>query len=233
MMECCCIDQKEIEENIRRIRERIEEAALAAGRDQAGVRLMAVTKTVPAERVNAALAAGITLLGENRVQECCEKYQKYHCKADTIHFIGHLQTNKIRDIIDKIGMVESVDSAHLALALQRECEKQGKTLPVLLQVNIGQEETKGGFSPKEMQQSLLEQIGESCPALEIRGLMAIPPKTGGDFWLGKMQELYEKMKAGGAAFTILSMGMSGDYEQAVRYGSTELRIGSAIFGQRK
>ena len=192
---------------------------------------MAVTKTVPAERVNLALQEGISLLGENRAQEFCEKYQNYACNADAIHFIGHLQTNKIRDIINKIGMIESVGSIHLAEALQKECEKIDRILPVLLEVNIGREESKSGFPPEKVRDSL-RKIQESFPRLQIQGLMTVPPKAAGDLWLGRMQELYEELRGEVPEFSILSMGMSGDYEQAIRHGSTQVRIGRAIFGER-
>ncbi len=222
---------EEIARRVRAVRERMIEQSLRCGRDPAQTALMAVTKTVPAERVNAALAAGISLLGENRVQECCEKYQNYACNSDAIHFIGHLQTNKIRDIIDKIGMVESVGSLHLARALQRELEKKGQSLPVLVQVNIGREPSKSGFLPEEAREALGE-IEREAPLLQVRGLMAVPPKTDSDLWFGRMQELFEELRAGRAQFATLSMGMSGDFERAIRFGSTQVRIGSAIFGQR-
>ena len=121
----CCGDGLDVAENLRKIRERIREACAACGRDESEVTLMAVTKTVPPERVNKALDAGVRLLGENRVQECCEKYQSYHCTAEQIHLIGHLQTNKIRSIIDKVSMIESVDSLHLAKELDEALKKTG------------------------------------------------------------------------------------------------------------
>ncbi len=238
MTESWYSDERTIAENIRELRERIAAAAAESGRDAGEVRLMAVTKTVPAGRVNLALRAGADLLGENRVQECCEKYQNYACNANVIHFIGHLQTNKIRDIIDKVGMIESVDSVHLAAALQKECEKRRERLDILLQVNIGAEETKSGLLPEELFPAW-EQIAAECPLLRVRGLMTIPPRAEGDFWLRKTQELYLKMKktapksAEPGALDTLSMGMSGDYEAAVRCGSTQVRIGRGIFGERR
>lgn len=231
---CLCSDADKIRENIRQIRERIAEAAVGCGRKPEEIRLLAVTKTVPPERVNLAIEAGVDGLGENRVQEYCEKHQNYRCAPDTIHFIGHLQTNKIRDIIEQIGMVESVDTVHLALALQKEAEKHGRMLPVLLQVNIGMEETKSGFAPDLIRDAAL-QIAEGCPRLKISGLMAIPPRQNSDSWLGKTNELFENLCAAGIPgtdFHTLSMGMSGDFEDAVRHGSTQVRIGSAIFGAR-
>ncbi|MGI5894437.1 MAG: YggS family pyridoxal phosphate-dependent enzyme [Candidatus Merdivicinus sp.] len=231
MMKCLSSEEEQVAENIRQIRERMAEAAGKSGRSPSEVDLMAVTKTVPAERVNMALRAGISLLGENRVQECCEKYQNYTCKPETIHFIGHLQTNKIRDIIDKIGMIESIDSLHLAAALEKECEKRQMEMEILLQVNIAQESTKSGFLLEQIPEAI-ERIHQDSPHLHMRGLMAIPPKDGGDLWFGKMQQLFEKEREREKSFTTLSMGMSGDFEQAIRYGSTQIRIGTAIFGPR-
>lgn len=224
----------DIAENVRVIRERIQDAAEKAGRKPDEVQLMAVTKTVPADRVNQALEAGIQLLGENRVQECCEKYQNYACNANAIHFIGHLQTNKIRDIIEKVGMIESVDSIRLAKALEDICLKQEREMKILLQVNVGLEETKSGFLPEELFPAL-EQIREQCPLLKVCGLMTVPPHQEGDYWLRKMQELFEKMKDSApenAKPSVLSMGMSEDFEAAIRCGSTQVRIGRGIFGER-
>lgn len=228
-------DAKAIRENIRAIRERMAEAAVKAGRDPGEIQLMAVTKTVPASRVNLALQEGVRLLGENRVQECCEKYQNYACGANAIHFIGHLQTNKIRDIIDKVGMIESVDSIRLSAALQAECEKLEKSLDILLQVNIGAEETKSGFLPEALLPAAKE-IRERFPSLKIRGLMTVPPRAEGDYWLQKTRELFEKMKDSspeGHEPAVLSMGMSEDFEAAIGCGSTQVRIGRGIFGERK
>ena len=128
----CCGDGLDVAENLRKIRERIREACAACGRDESEVTLMAVTKTVPPERVNKALDAGVRLLGENRVQECCEKYQSYHCTAEQIHLIGHLQTNKIRSIIDKVSMIESVDSLHLAKELDEALKKRDMEMDLSL-----------------------------------------------------------------------------------------------------
>ena len=231
---CLCSDADKIRENIRQIRERIAEAAVGCGRKPEEIRLLAVTKTVPPERVNLAIEAGVDGLGENRVQEYCEKHQNYRCAPDTIHFIGHLQTNKIRDIIEQIGMVESVDSIRLAFALQKEAERHLRCLPVLMQVNIGMEDTKSGFAPAELRDAVL-RVAEECPRLRICGLMAIPPRQDSARWFGYVRELFEKIRGEsvpGVDFRMLSMGMSGDFEEAVRYGSTQVRIGSAIFGQR-
>ena len=233
MTRSLCSDGASIQENIRIAKERIAEAAALAGREPGGVSLMAVTKTVDPLRVNLALSAGISLLGENRVQECCEKYQNYSCNRDAIHFIGHLQSNKIRDIIDKVAVIESVDSIRLADALEKECEKQGLEMPILLEINIGREATKSGFLPEEVENAL-DRIASSCGRISIKGLMTIPPPSSEDDWLRKMEALYQELrvKHPEAGLTTLSMGTSGDYTRAVRWGSTQVRLGQAIFGSR-
>ena len=161
--------EKEIRERILRLRERIAQAAEEGGRKEEDVSLMAVTKTVDPERVNIALDAGVSLLGENRAQELMEKNSFYTCEKSRIHFIGHLQSNKIRDIINRVSCVESVDSLHLASALSAQAEKAGIIMPCLLEVNIGQEESKSGFSPE----GVLDAAGEiaALPNLSLRGLM--------------------------------------------------------------
>ena len=206
----------DVRQNIEEIRANVKEAAQAAGRAEKDIVLMAVTKTVPPERVNVALQEGICLLGENRVQEICQKAAFYRASKDKIHFIGHLQTNKIRDIIEKVSMIESVDSLHLAQALSRECEKRGMEMDILLQVNIGKEETK-------------------LPGLKAKGLMTIPPRFSGTLYFEKMQELFllcKEKKIEGADFSVLSMGMSDDYREAIACGSTQIRLGREIFGER-
>lgn len=231
----------EVARRIQEIRAAIAEEAAAAGRDPAAVSLMAVTKTVPAGNVREAVLAGADLLGESRVQEFREKSQFYRCRWEKIHFIGHLQTNKIRDIISRIGCIESLDSMRLAEALDRQAgsAKQAgsapvyRQIPVFLQVNIGAESTKSGFLPEELDEAA-RRIAE-LPNLSIQGLMAIPPKDGGDVWFGRMRELSERLSAlsiPGADFSELSMGMSADFRAAVRFGATIVRIGSGIFGPR-
>lgn len=223
----------DVRQNIEEIRANVKEAAQAAGRAEKDIVLMAVTKTVPPERVNVALQEGICLLGENRVQEICQKAAFYRASKDKIHFIGHLQTNKIRDIIEKVSMIESVDSLHLAQALSRECEKRGMEMDILLQVNIGKEETKSGFYEEEVLDAV-ERIAK-LPGLKAKGLMTIPPRFSGTLYFEKMQELFllcKEKKIEGADFSVLSMGMSDDYREAIACGSTQIRLGRAIFGKR-
>ena len=223
----------DVRQNIKEIRENVRETALAAGRAEKDITLMAVTKTVPPERVNVAIQEGISLLGENRVQELCQKAAFYRASKEKIHFIGHLQTNKIRDIIEKVSMVESVDSLHLAQALSRECEKRGMEMDVLLQVNIGKEETKSGFYEEGVLDAS-KRIAE-LPGLRLRGLMTIPPRFSGTVYFKKMQELFllcKEKKIEGAEFSVLSMGMSDDYKESIACGATQIRLGRAIFGER-
>lgn len=227
--------EKEIRERILRLRERIAQAAEEGGRKEEDVSLMAVTKTVDPERVNIALDAGVSLLGENRAQELMEKNSFYTCEKSRIHFIGHLQSNKIRDIISRVSCVESVDSLHLASALSAQAEKAGIIMPCLLEVNIGQEESKSGFSPE----GVLDAAGEiaALPNLSLRGLMTVAPASAGqnhdDRCFGRMQELFLALREKeGSGIDTLSMGMTGDFEMAVRRGSTLVRIGQGIFGAR-
>lgn len=225
-----------VTESYRRLSEKIEEAKLKAGRAD-NVRFMAVTKTVPPEIVNHAVSLGIDLLGENRVQEYLDKRESYSpCE---VHFIGGLQTNKVKYIIDKVNMIHSVDSIKLAQEISRRATSADRTMDILLEVNIGGEESKSGIAP-EMLFELAEQAGE-LPGLRIRGLMTIPPvdnNGSSEHFFERMQRLYgdlgEKF-AQNNKFLIdtLSMGMSGDFETAIKYGSTIVRIGSLLFGYRK
>mgnify|MGYP005768235781 CR=1 FL=1 len=226
-------EEREIRERLARIRETVREEALRAGRDEQEITIMGVTKTVPAHRVNLALTAGVTLLGENRAQELRDKFDAYDCGPEKIHFIGHLQTNKIRDIMGKVSCVQSVDSVRLAEALSQAVLNRSDSLAVFLQVNIGREETKSGFLPEEMPDAL-KRISE-LPGLRVEGLMAIPPRGAGDRYLGEMAQLRAQLAAlelPGVSLSHLSMGMSEDYPLAVRWGATILRIGRGIFGER-
>ena len=167
------LNEQEVAQNVRAIMQQVRDTALQAGRDPSEVQVMAVTKTVDPVLVNAAIGAGITLLGENKAQELCAKYDSYHKDGVQIHFIGHLQTNKIRQIVDKVSMVESVDSIKLAREIDRHCAAIGKVMDVLLEVNIGREENKTGIFP-ELLPALLEEAGK-LEHIRVRGLMTIPP----------------------------------------------------------
>lgn len=217
-----------IRENLRVIRENIGEALEKYRSSGDNTAIMAVTKTVPAETVNYVFDMGLDLLGENRVQEYQSKADLYDKRAE-IHFIGHLQTNKVKYIINSISMIQSVDSFKLAQEISRLAIANNKVMDILCEVNIGGEESKSGTAPDELGR-LLEQVS-SLDGLRIRGLMTIPPPAESDIYLGRMQQLYEQFK-GKYAMDTLSMGMTHDYVQAVRYGSTLVRIGTGLFGAR-
>lgn len=221
-------DFPDIRENYGRICENIEKA-MANRRGE--VKLMAVTKTVPPERVNFAVGLGIKLLGENRVQEYLEKRDSY-AKAE-VHFIGGLQTNKVKYIIDKVSMIHSVDSLHLAEEINRRAGQHGIVMDILAEINIGEEETKGGISAENAKDFCDEM--QRFENIRLRGLMTIPPAGCKEETFARMQELFEEIKAArtGGLFDTLSMGMSGDYQTAIKYGATIVRIGSALFGQRQ
>lgn len=216
----------------------IRQAAIDCGRDPSEVTLMAVTKTVAPELVNEAIANGITLLGENRAQELLEKYDSYDKDGVEIHFIGHLQTNKVRQIIDKVTMIHSVDSLHLAKEIDKQAEKYGKVMDILIEVNIGEEESKSGIAVSELE-ALLPEIAK-LPHVSVKGLMCIPPASKNlqenAYYFAKMQQVFIDIKQknmDNMNMSILSMGMSNDYKTAIQYGSNIVRIGTALFGLRK
>ncbi len=218
-----------IDENLKRIRENIGEASAKYGRD---VKIMAVTKTVAPEAINHAVGLGIKLLGENRVQEYLSKQESYDSSAE-VHMIGHLQTNKVKYIISSVSMIQSVDSLKLGQEISRLALANGKKMDILCEVNIGGEESKSGIAPENLGE-LVEQLSE-LEGIRIKGLMTIPPPSSGDIFLGRMEELFNRMKDernGSFDMDVLSMGMSGDYAEAIRHGSTLVRIGTGLFGAR-
>lgn len=223
----------DISENLKRIRFDIEEAKAKYRKQDDVVRLMAVTKTVPYQRVNLAVGDGVTLLGENRVQEYLEK-KDFYDKSAEVHFIGHLQSNKVKYIIDSVAMIHSVDSIKLAAEIDRQAAKAGVVMDVLLEVNIGGEDTKSGVSPEGLRE-LIYETGE-LKNIRVKGLMTIPPPGESEESFYKMNGLFSDLKSErfeNADMEILSMGMSADYALAVKYGSNIVRIGSGIFGARK
>ena len=220
-------------ENYKEICYNVENAKVKYGRESEDVSIMAVTKTVEPEKINFAISQGITLLGENRVQEFLSKKDEYDKKAD-VHFIGHLQSNKVKYIINDVKLIQSVDSFKLAKEINRLAVKNAKTMNILIEVNIGDEESKNGVHVSALDE-LIEQISE-LENIRIKGLMAIPPIGCGEEVFEKMNELYMKQKAkniDNVSMEILSMGMSGDYEQAIKHGSNLVRIGTKLFGARK
>jgi len=217
-----------IDENIRRIRGNISNACAKAGRDTASVKLMAVTKTVAPELINRAVKNGIGLLGENRVQEYLSKKEQYESSAE-VHIIGHLQTNKVKYIINDVSMIQSVDSEKLLSEISRLAVKNGRTMDILCEVNIGGEDSKSGVSPDEIRDLLA--AAADTEGVRLRGLMTIPPPTDSDIFLGRMKELYDRLSEE-FPMDVLSMGMTHDYAAAVAHGSTLVRVGTGIFGAR-
>ena len=221
-----------VEENYKRILSNVNEARIRSGRSDEHIEIMAVTKTVAPEIINHAVSAcGIRTLGENRVQEYLSKKDLY--LPASVHFIGQLQTNKVKYIIDSVDMIQSLDSIKLAAEINKHAARVGKVQDVLAEVNIAGEEAKGGFSPDELTENLY-RISE-FPNIRVMGLMTVPPAAGSEKFLCRMQELYidiSDKKIDNINMSFLSMGMSGDYELAVKYGSNIVRIGSALFGAR-
>lgn len=226
-----------IEENVRRIRQEIARAALTAGRDPAQIQLCAATKMNDAQAVRRAIAAGVDCCGENRVQELVAKQAENAYAGVPVHFIGHLQTNKVRQVVGQVDLIQSVDSARLLQAINNEAQRRGIVQNVLLEVNIGGESSKSGFLADEIL-PFMENIAQ-YPNVCVMGLMAIPPisqKKGDNVkFFQKISDLcvdirgkkYDNVKV-----DCLSMGMSGDFADAIACGSTMVRIGTAIFGAR-
>ncbi len=227
-----------ISENLKYIRNEIADAASKSGRSADDIRLMAVTKTVSVDKINFAIEnCGIDLIGENKVQEYLSKKDALKLQGVEKHLIGHLQTNKVKKIIGEVDMIQSVDSLHLAEIISKESEKLGIVSDVLLEINIGNEESKTGFDKVAFSESL-EQIS-LLPNLCVKGLMTIPPICENSLQLERyfdsMNEYFNEIKTHkyqNFDFTVLSMGMSGDYKEAITHGSNLVRVGSAIFGAR-
>ncbi len=226
---------KAFDEAYAEIKERIATAAANAGKSAGDITLLAATKTVPTEIINHAIESGVEVIGENRVQELLSKHQDL--LPVRRHLIGHLQTNKVKDIIDKVEMIESVDSVHLAKEIEKQCQKKNIKMDVLLEVNIGNEENKSGFKKEELEEGLREIAKFSH--IHIRGLMAIPPICEQNSVLRKyfaeMRNLFidiQSKNIDNSSVEYLSMGMSEDFDIAIEEGANLVRIGSALFGKR-
>ena len=227
----------DIRENLKRIEDTMAEAALASGRRPEEVRLLGVTKTVPPDRINAALEAGVRGIGENRVQEFLGKREALRLDGVDVHLIGHLQTNKVPKIVGQVDMIESVDSVHLAKAISDASEKSGRITDVLAEVNIGRDEAKSGVLSENLEELLAEIGGFS--GIRVRGLMTVPPilETEAEkrAIFSRMYKLFIDIRAkniDNVTMDVLSMGMSADYREAILEGATLVRVGSALFGRR-
>lgn len=226
----------EISENVQKVLARIDDAAKRSGRKFEDITLVAATKTVDPERINEAIAAGITDIGENRVQEFTDKYDSI-TKGVTRHFIGHLQTNKVKYLIGKTFLIHSADSGKVLDEIQRLSKKQGIRTNVLIEVNASGEETKFGVDLNEVE-ALLEE-NEKRDSVLIRGLMTIGPNYSEEKEIREVfQKTYKKFldikqkKYDNSIMEFLSMGMSADFEIAIEEGANIVRVGSAIFGKR-
>ncbi len=224
-----------IAENLKSVREKIEAACLRVGRNPAEVTLVAVTKTVSAERINEAIEAGATHIGENRVQEAREKYSQI--KPVTWHLIGHLQTNKVKHALKIFQWIHSVDSFHLAEKIEQEASRLEKIIPVFLEVKTSPEETKYGIPVSETLE-LVKKISR-FDHLQVSGLMTIAPFTDDEKAIQKsfqtlrhLQNEINQAEIAGVRMEHLSMGMSHDFEIAIEEGATMVRVGTAIFGSR-
>ncbi|MBE6737095.1 MAG: YggS family pyridoxal phosphate-dependent enzyme [Ruminococcaceae bacterium] len=228
---------KSVKENYEEIVARIAEAAIKSGRRPEDITFLAATKTVDAEIINYAISLGLKYIGENKVQELLSKYEQYDLKNSRLHFIGHLQTNKVRQIVGKVSMIQSVDSFKLANEISKQSLKHGLKTDILVEVNIGREENKSGVMPEELE-NLLREISV-LEGISVKGLMAIPPiceneqKIRGYF--ANMRNLFldiSEKKIDNIKMGILSMGMSSDYYEAILEGANLVRIGSSLFGAR-
>ena len=227
----------EMREAVEAIREKMAVAAREAGRDPAGVQLCAACKTRTADTVAASAALAIDVFGENHVQELCANFDAGAYCGKPSHFIGHLQTNKIKKVLGRASLIQSVDSEHLLTAIEKEAAKAGIVQDILLEVNIGGEAAKSGVAPAALPELLETAAG--CAHIRVRGLMAIPPvaetSDGNHAYFAKMHELFVdigRKKYDNVFMDFLSMGMSGDFEDAISAGANMVRVGSSIFGAR-
>ena len=223
--------------NYQKICENIERAAQSVGKTASDITFLAATKTVDADVINHAISLGLRYIGENRVQELLSKYDSYDLDHASLQFIGHLQTNKVRQIVGKVDLIQSVDSVKLAKEISRCSEKLGITTDILLEVNIGREENKSGVMPEKLP-DLLDQV-KDIPAVKVRGLMAIPPicenAQENCKFFDNMRNIFLDIGSkniDNISMEVLSMGMSDDYAEAIRCGANMIRVGSALFGKR-
>ncbi len=227
-----------LSENVQAVQARIDRAARAAGRDPAGITLCAATKVQTDETIRAAIAAGVRVCGENRVQELAAHLAADAYAGAELHFIGHLQTNKVKQVVGKVALIHSVDSERLLRAVDLQADKLGLVQDILLEVNIAGEESKGGCPPETLPQ--LVSLARALDHVRLRGLMAIPPVSqvpgANRPYFSAMRQLFVdmrgKMEDNRNDMDCLSMGMSGDFEDAIAEGATLVRVGTALFGPR-
>ena len=225
-----------ISENIAAIREKMAAAAKEAGRDPSEILLVGASKMNDAAACKAAIAAGIDALGENRVQEMTAKLADDAYTGAPLHFIGHLQRNKVKQVVGKVDLIQSVGSLELLQEIEKTAAKLEIVQDILLEVNVGMEEAKSGFAPGDVEAAARAAL--ECPHVRVRGLMTIPPaeaqREENCGYFREVRALYVDINAKlfHNDFKYLSMGMSGDYEDAIRCGATMDRVGSAIFGAR-
>ena len=227
-----------MKERLKRVKERISRAAEACGRPADSVRLVAVSKTMPVQVVREAIEAGVTDLGENYIQEAREKFNALASLPAAWHFIGHLQSNKAKYAVRMFDLIHSVDSLKLATALDRYAEKIDRVQPILIQVNVAREDSKSGIYAEEALPLLKAVAG--MKNIAVRGLMTIPPYFNAPEkvrpFFAALRELRDRIRKEGIAnieMNELSMGMTGDFEAAIEEGATMVRIGTAIFGERR
>ncbi len=229
---------RDVEYNYRRINEQIAEAAAKAGKSREDITLLAATKTVDAAVINHAISLGLDHIGENRVQELLSKYDSYDLSRCSLQFIGHLQTNKVRQIVGKVDLIQSVDSFKLAKEISAQSLKRNLKTDILVEVNIGREENKSGVFEENLEELLCQISG--LEGISVKGLMTIPPiceeKCKISKYFFNMHKLFidiSEKKLDNVCMTILSMGMSEDFCEAIIEGANMVRIGSALFGARK
>ncbi len=227
----------DVEYNYRQINERIAEAAEKSGRKREDITFLAATKTVDAAAINHAISLGLDHIGENRVQELLSKYEEYDLEHCSLQFIGHLQSNKVRQIVEKVDLIQSVDSVKLAREISAQSVKRNLVSNILVEVNIGREENKSGVFEENLEELLCEIA--QMDGISVQGLMTIPPicdnKQKISHYFNKMHRLFidiSQKKLDNINMHILSMGMSDDYYEAILEGATMVRIGSALFGAR-
>jgi len=226
-----------IADNIKRVRDSIAEAALKSGRTGDDIKLVAVTKTKPVDDIRQAVAAGVDAIGENRVQEMLEKREQGAYEGAPLHFIGHLQSNKVNKVVGVCDMIESVSSMSLVESIGKRAVSMGIVQNVLLEINIGREPQKSGILPEQTEELLA--LASQTNGIKVLGLMAIPPEYSKNeencYYFDIMFKLFVDMRAkkyDNVSVRLLSMGMSDSYIDAIRAGSNMVRIGSALFGQR-